>query len=110
MSIGQDDKTKSYYNVEEYYRLRYTEERIYLLDYQRDMHEIFKQNTTDVFANNKIMLGINDPAMEMRESDGGNVLAFVNENRLFSYNVSDNKFAYLFGFYDSSMRHMGSKY
>lgn len=100
VSIGQDDKTKSYYNVEEYYRLRYTEERIYLLDYQRDMHEIFKQNTTDVFANNKIMLGINDPAMEMRESDGGNVLAFVNENRLFSYNVSDNKFAYLFGFYD----------
>ena len=100
VSIGDDDKTKRFYNVVEYYRLRYTEERIYLLDYQRDMSEIFKQNTVDVFANNKIMLGINDADVEMAESDGGNVLAFVNENRLFSYNVSGNKLAYLFGFYD----------
>ena len=91
---------KNYYNVEEYFRIRYTEERIYLLNYQRDMHQIFKQESEALFANNKIMLGINDRDVEMAESDGGNVLAFVNENRLYSYNISDNKFAYLFGFYD----------
>lgn len=99
VSTGQG-KTKRYYNVTEYYRIRYTEERIYLLNYERDMHQIFEREGDNAFANNKIMLGINDPEVEMVESDGGNVVAFVNENRLYTYNISDNKFAYLFGFYD----------
>ncbi|MBO5095016.1 MAG: hypothetical protein J6C33_11810 [Lachnospiraceae bacterium] len=99
VSTGQG-KEKVYYNVEEYYRIRYTQERMYLLDYQRDMDQIFMQKAPELFVNNKIMLGIGNPDVEMAESDGGNVLAFVNENRLYSYNISDNKFAYLFGFYD----------
>lgn len=100
VSTGQG-KEKAYYNVKEYYRVRYTQERMYLLDYQRDMNQIFKRKEPDLFVNNKIMLGIGNPDVEMAESDGGNVLAFVNENRLYSYNISDNKFAYLFGFYDA---------
>ncbi len=99
VSTGQG-KSKYYYNVTEYYRIRYTEERIYLLNYERDMHQIFERENDNAFANNKIMLGVNDPEVEMVESDGGNVVAFVNENRLYTYNISDNKFAYLFGFYD----------
>lgn len=99
VSTGQG-KEKAYYNVKEYYRVRYTQERMYLLDYQRDMNQIFRQKDPELFANNKIMIGIGASDVEMAESDGGNVLAFVNENRLYSYNISDNKFAYLFGFYD----------
>ena len=92
---------KSYYNVDEYFRVRYTEERIYLLNYEREMNQIFEPESEYAFANNKIMLGIHSEDVEMTESDGGNVLAFVNENRLYTYNVSDNKFASLFGFYDA---------
>ena len=36
----------------------------------------------------------------LRESDGGNAAVFVSGNRLFSYNIVDNKLALLFGFYD----------
>ncbi len=93
-------KSKRYYQVEEYFRFRYTQDRIYLLRYERDMNQIFESETQELFANNKIMLGIHDPNVEMKESDGGNVLAFVNEDRLYSYNVSDNKFVSLFGFYN----------
>lgn len=93
-------KAKNYYNVEEYFRIRYTKERVYLLNYERDMQQIFQESSDRPFANDKIMLGVTSPGVEMTESDGGNVLAFVNENRLFSYNISNNKFAYLFGFYD----------
>lgn len=100
MVSTRQGKEKVYYNVAEYYRIRYTQERMYLLDYQRDMNQIFVQKSPELFVNNKIMLGIGDQNVEMAESDGGNVLAFVNENRLYSYNISDNKFAYLFGFYD----------
>lgn len=93
-------KAKNYYNVEEYFRIRYTKERVYLLDYERDMQQIFRADSENSFANDKIMLGIADADVEMAESDGGNVVVFVNENRLYSYNISNNKFAYLFGFYD----------
>lgn len=99
VSTGEG-KARTFYNVEEYFRIRYTEERIYLLNYERDMHQIFDRKSENPFANNKIMLGINSAEVEMAESDGGNVLAFVNENRLYCYNTTDNKFACLFGFYD----------
>lgn len=96
-SMKGEDKYR--YNVSEYYRIRYTTDRIYLLDYERTMNQIF-DTSADVYASNKIMLGIRDSKVEMMESDGGSNLAFVNENQLFCYHAADKKFAYLFGFYE----------
>lgn len=90
---------KTYYQVREFYRIRYTPERMYLLDFQREMTQIFDEEA-ELFANDKIMLGIVDKDVEMKESDGGNVLAFVSSNKLYSYNVSDGKLAVLFSFYE----------
>ena len=94
-----DTETENLYHVQEYYRLRYTSDRIYLLNYERTMDQVFRENG-NVYANNKIMLGITADEIQMEESDDGNILAFVSGNRLFSYNTVDNKMAYLFGFYD----------
>lgn len=88
-----------YYRVKEYYRIRYTEDRIYLLDYERTMNQIFDEKGK-AYANNKIMLGITGEDTPLKESDGGNVISFVTGNRLYSYNLTDNKLALLFGFYD----------
>ena len=92
---------KRYFRVKEYYRIRYTTDRMYLLDYERTMDQIFDKKG-DVYANNKILLGITSEETILEESDGGNVLAFVTGNRLYSYNVTDNKLAFLFGFYDQN--------
>ncbi len=99
--IVQSDKGKNRYryNVSEYYRIRYTPDRVYLLDFERTMNQIF-DTTADVYASNKIMLGIRDDRVQMMESDGGSNLAFVNEDQLFCYHAADKKFAYLFHFYD----------
>ncbi len=94
-----DTETENLYHVQEYYRLRYTSDRIYLLNYERTMDQVFRENG-NVYANNKIMLGITADEIQMEESDDGNILAFVSGNQLFSYNTVDNKMAYLFGFYD----------
>lgn len=94
-----DTEAENLYHVQEYYRLRYTSDRIYLLDYERTMDQVFQEDG-NVYANNKIMLGITEDDVQMEESDDGNILAFVSGNRLFSYNTVDNKMAYLFGFYD----------
>jgi len=84
--------------VEEYYRLRYGTERIYLLYYERTMNQVFELEQR-AFNNNKIDLGIRSEEVEMKESDDGGVFAFVSENRLFCYNSSNNRFSQLFGFY-----------
>ncbi|MDE6751007.1 MAG: hypothetical protein K2K21_18370 [Lachnospiraceae bacterium] len=98
--LTRNDGKKTYYQVREFYRIRYTPERMYLLDFEREMTQIFDEEE-DVFANDKIMLGIVDKDVEMKESDGGNVFAFVSSNKLYSYNVSDKKLAILFSFYEN---------
>ena len=47
------DAKENYYFVEEYYRVRYTPNRMYLLEYERTMDEIFDADK-DSFSNDKI--------------------------------------------------------
>lgn len=94
-----EESDKSFYAVEEYYRIRYTPDRIYLLDFERTMEQIFAGNPQDI-QNSKIVLGITDPQVMLVESDGGNVFAFETENCLYSYNIADQEFVRLFGFHD----------
>jgi hypothetical protein len=90
---------KTEYNVVEFFRIRYTEDRIYLLDYERTMNQLFDSEAS-VYVGNKIMLGIRDSKVQMMESEGGSNLAFVNENQLFCYHADDKKVANIFSFYD----------
>ena len=48
------------------------------------------------------MLGITGDEVEIKESDGGNVFAFTVADKLYSYNVTDNKLARLFSFYGNT--------
>lgn len=94
-----EEGSESYFYVEEFYRIRYTSDRIYLLDYRRTMNS-FLDEEAENYVNNKIMLGVEDENLELVESEDGNVFAFVMQNRLYSYNVTTNKMAVVFGFYD----------
>lgn len=94
-----EGKTRNTYNVAEFFRIRYTPDRTYLLDYERSMGQIFDPEA-DVYGGNKIMLGIRDSSVQMKESDGGSNLAFVNGNQLFCYHAVDKKIASIFSFYD----------
>lgn len=90
-----------YYRVNEFYRLRYTVDRIYLLNFERTMSQIFDAKDTDNYAGNKIVLGIQNQDTELVESDGGNTFAFVNDGRLYMYHAAENRLAVLYSFYDT---------
>ena len=49
-SIGEGGESE-YYNVEEYYRVRYTNDRMYLLNFERTMDEIFRAENDDFYEN-----------------------------------------------------------
>ncbi len=93
------NEDKDYYYVEEFYRIRYTTDRVYLLDFERTMTQI-PNIKGDIYANDKIMLGIVQEDVPMLESEDGNVVVFQAANRLCSYNITTNKLALLFSFYD----------
>ena len=88
-----------YCNVTEYYRVRRTDTRFYLLSFSRNTNEIFVMNKEAVSLD-RIDLGIQGEQPGMVESEGGEIIAFTNEGRLYSYNVTDNKLARLFAFFD----------
>lgn len=97
VSTGEG-KNKIYYNVEEYYRVRYTSERMYLLDYERTMTQI--PDTARMYANDKILLGITDENVDMMESADGNTVVFSDMGQLLSYNAATNGLTVIFSFYD----------
>ena len=94
-----DDNEDVVYEVEEFYRIRYTPDRIFLLDFERTMEQVFMGNLEN-FTNRNINLGITNPNVPLTESDGGNVFAFEHGNNLYSLVIPDRKFVRLFGFSD----------
>ncbi|MBD5461411.1 MAG: hypothetical protein HDR26_10790 [Lachnospiraceae bacterium] len=95
----QGESRLQYYYVEEFYRIRYTQERTYLLEVERNMTQFFREEE-NVYINDKIVLGIAGEEIPFLESEDGNNFAFVVQNKLCSYNVTENKLAVLFCFYD----------
>lgn len=93
------EEVVKFYHVNEYYRVRYTKDRMYLLEYERTMDEIFEDSKTE-YQEDAILLGISDGSITVTENDQGDTLAFVSEGRLYSYSILENKAAYIFGFFD----------
>lgn len=86
-----------YYNVEEYYRIRYTNERMYLLNYERNAEQIFRAENLEVY-DNYIQLGIRDPDVEFASNEKGDIVCFVQGGELWSYNETSNQLSQIFSF------------
>lgn len=87
------------YQVSESYRVRYTEQRMYLLNYERSVDRIFDPDL-DVFFPNSIQLGILNTEVEYQKNEEENIVAFVQNGELWCYDVAQNKLSYVFGFRD----------
>lgn len=98
VKIKEGANTKLY-NIKEAYRVRYTSDRIYLLNFERTMDYVFDTENYSI-TSNTIGLSISDQNLELVESSSGSAFAFVSERKLYLFNNSENKLAYLFGFYD----------
>ena len=95
----QEGRDTHFYNVTERFRMRYGTERMYLLEYDRYMDQMFFEKD-HAFYGNKIVLGITDENISLTESEDGNVFAFIKEGNLYVCNITDNKVARVFSFYD----------
>ena len=87
-----------YYNVEEYYRLRMTESRMYVLNFERTLNQIFRGENRFITDNNQIQLGIRDKNIEYTVSETGDVIAFVQQGELWCFDRVNNKIVQVFSF------------
>ena len=71
-----------YYNVRELYRVRYTSQRMYLLNYERTMESLFDIGNLSL-SKSEIKVGItNNENLEIVTSANNSKLAFVRERDL----------------------------
>lgn len=79
-----------YYNLEETYKLRYTTERMYLLDYERTMNAYYNEEIIDS-GDNMISLGIqNEKDVSFLSSDKGYKVCFVQQEQLWYYDYQSS--------------------
>lgn len=86
-----------YYNVEEYYRVRYTSDRMYLLNYERTMEQIFRAENLEVYEN-YIQLGIRGQDVEFASNEKGDIVGFVQGGELWCYNETAGQLSQVFSF------------
>ena len=95
-----DNNKEELYNVKEFFKISYGKERMYLLEYDRTMEEVF--TTSNVVLSGKgIILGIAQDDLLHRVNQKGTMVSFIQANELWSYNKEENSFSLVFSFADS---------
>ena len=98
MTNVNENHEVEYYNVEEYYRLRKASNRMYVLNFERRMNQIFRVENTFLRNDSAIILGIRDSEVEYKANEAGDSIAFVQEGELWSYNRTNNSISQVFSF------------
>ncbi len=97
MQQTQDSGAVTYYNVEEYFKVRYTADRMYLLDYSRSMEEIM--NGRHISINSNVLdLGIIGADFEYLSNETGTIVSFVQAGELYEYNQNTRQLTRVFSF------------
>lgn len=85
------------YDVEEFYRMRYTEARIRLLDFERSVNQIFDPDLP-VVSKEGLLLGIRDKNVSYMTNEEAGVVAFTQQGDLWSYAPDNGKIVKIFSF------------
>ncbi len=98
MISAATESGEEYYYVKEFYRVRYTTSRIYLLNYERTMESVFDINLTSL-TKSELKLGItNKKDTNLVTSTDNNKLSFVSQRELWYYNLAENQAVKVFSF------------
>lgn len=92
-----DNEETELYDVKEFYRMKYQDTRIYLLDFKRSASQVF-DGTLPVYSDDGLILGVRDKDVEYMMNDSATVVAFVQEGDLWSYSPGNGKVNQVFSF------------
>jgi len=98
-TVTRDDEgARQDFIVTENFTMKWTNQRIYMMDYQRTMNQEFS-GERNLYSGKRIILGITDGEdMYTKKSAGGQFTAFVVNRELWTYNSADSVSARVFSF------------
>ncbi|MCF0133305.1 MAG: hypothetical protein HUJ72_05520 [Blautia sp.] len=97
ISALNDNGSLLIYDVSEFYRLRYDEARIRLLNFNRYANQVFDPEA-DVITEDGLILGIRDKEINYMTNTEGSVIAFVQQGDLWTYVPENGKIVRIFSF------------
>lgn len=97
ISAETDEGETEYYNVTDFYRMRMSSDRVVLLNFERCATQIFDSRLS-VLTGKGINLGVVPQDTQYMASTAGDIVAFVVNGDLWSYNRSANKCTKVFSF------------
>lgn len=90
--------TEQTYYVEEFYRIRYTSDRVYLLYFDRTMETLFDSASID-YTKGEIPLGIADKSdVDIESTPDNKKVCFVRNGNLWYYDIEANQITKVFTF------------
>lgn len=99
MISDSEDGKKDYYHVSDFYRMRSNQSDMLLLDFERRTQEIFNGQNMRLTPKG-LNLGIVDKNIQYLSNKNSDIVAFVQEGELWSYNRSVNRITRVYGFWD----------
>lgn len=92
------------YQVEESFTMKWNEVRIYLMDYERTVDQVYTGNRAE-FSGKRILLGItNDGRVSRKASPDGNVIGYRVNGDLWGYNQKERQGTQIFSFRSGNMQ------
>jgi len=101
--LGED------HNVTEFFRVMKGKDRMYLMEYERSVSQIFDMEK-NVIVNGKILHGILDEEPQIVESPSGATLCFVQQNQLYGYSPMSGVLTEVFAFCDKDNNDERTRY
>ena len=97
ISAQNENGNTEYYHVTDFYRMRYDETRIRLLDFKRSASEVFDPSLS-VISNSGLLLGVRSKDVDYLTNEDGSVTAFTQNGDIWSYVPDTGKFVEIFTF------------
>lgn len=95
---AKDDKgNREIYDVTEFYRMRYMEARIRLLDFERSANQVFDPKLS-VVTSDGLLLGVRDKNVSYMTNEDNSVVVFSQQGDLWSYSPENSKIVKIFSF------------
>lgn len=110
VAVNEESGIRSLVDTEDNFTMKWNEQRIYLMNYERNADERF-DGGSHAFSGKKILLGItNDEKVRTMKSPNSQYLAFKTGGDLWSYDQTDKKAVCVFTFKSKSDDEVRSNY
>ncbi len=99
-AIGSDN-TEEIYHVHEFYRMRYYNDQMMLLDFERNAQQIVNPEGKGVISASGISLGVASRDLTYQTNSSADTVAFIQDNELWEYSEGAEKLSRVFSFHNT---------